>query len=222
MYLGAKFLNSSTSPLKFALATLLISITILSPFLFPASLLRLTSLLFTLCLETPLPALTRFISASLTWNLASFGRNSAKLASAIASKLKLGVLTGIPVLASISLPRILAFISGAGICLTPKDWDPIKLPALLTFKSTFFDLGIIVTWPAFEPLTTSPPLAEKVGLYSEPSAGTLTEISLPQLRYSAWTDADWIWITGLATKYSTVSMKVVSLPPGKVTLIVPI
>ena len=126
-----------------------------------------------------------------------------------------------PVFASISFPLILALISGAGICLTPNDCEPIKLPALLTFKSTFFDFGIIVTWPAFEPLTTSPPLAEKVGLYSEPNAGTLTVISLPQFRYNAWTEADWIWITGLATKYSTVSTKVVSLPPGSVTLIVP-
>ena len=121
MYLGAKFLNSSTSPLKFALATFFISITILSPFLLPASLVRFTFLLLTLCLDTPLPALTKLISASQTWNLASFGKNSAKLASAIASKLKLGVLTGIPVFASISLPLILALISGAGICLTPKD-----------------------------------------------------------------------------------------------------
>ena len=80
---------------------------------------------------------------------------------------------------------------------------------------------MIVTTPALEPLTTSPPLAEKVGLYSDPSAGTLTVNSLPQLKYKAWTDADWIWITGLATKYSTVSIKVVSLPPGRVTLIAP-
>ena len=138
-------MNSSTSPLKFALATRFISITILSPFLLPANLFRFTSLLFTLCLETPLPALTKFTSASLTWKRASFGKNSAKLASAIASRLKVGVLTGMPVFASISFPLILALISGAGICLTPNDCEPIKLPALLTFKSTFFDFGIIVT-----------------------------------------------------------------------------
>ena len=56
---------------------------------------------------------------------------------------------------------------------------------MLTFKSTFLDFGMIVTTPALEPLTTSPPLAEKVGLYSDPSAGTLTVNSLPQLKYNA-------------------------------------